>query len=67
MGYTIKRKAMKYKCECKEFEIKKATLIAIKGKIETKEAYCKECNTYGKVVKEFDGWGTIVSKEGGKV
>ena len=35
--------------------------------IETKEAYCKECNTYGKVVKEFDGWGTIVSKEGGKV
>lgn len=58
---------MKYKCKCKEIELDKVTLVATKEGVQAKEAYCKECKTYAKAVKEFDGWGTIVSKSGGKV
>ena len=58
---------MVYKCKCKTFELRKASLVVVKGKVETKEAYCKDCKTYGEEVRNFDGWGTIVSKEGGKV
>jgi len=58
---------MKYKCKCKEFEIDKATLTVVGNKVETKEAYCKDCKTYGKIIKEFDGWGNIISRPGGIV
>lgn len=58
---------MNYKCECKEFNIDKATIVIIDDKVVILESYCKDCNTYGKEVKEFDGWGNIVSKKGGKV
>ncbi len=58
---------MNYKCECKEFNIDKATIVIIDDKVVILESYCKDCNTYGKEVKKFDGWGNIVSKKGGKV
>tara|TARA_R100000541_G_scaffold42975_1_gene50200 strand:- start:497 stop:673 length:177 start_codon:yes stop_codon:yes gene_type:complete len=58
---------MVYKCECKEFEIDKATIVIIDDKVLILESYCEDCNTYGKEVKEFDGWGKITSKKGGKV
>tara|TARA_R110002020_G_scaffold388162_1_gene598880 strand:+ start:453 stop:629 length:177 start_codon:yes stop_codon:yes gene_type:complete len=58
---------MKYKCECKEFELSKVTIKVVDGKVVNPEAYCKECKTYGKQIKEFDGWGIIISKPGGKV
>jgi len=58
---------MKYKCKCKEFEVSKNTIVIVNGEVVKKEAYCKDCKTYGKEIKTFDGWGTIVSKKGGKV
>lgn len=58
---------MKYKCECKELELFKVTIKIIKGKVMNPEAYCKDCKTYAKNIKSFDGWGTIIQKKGGKV
>tara|TARA_R110000824_G_C15170848_1_gene672895 strand:- start:354 stop:530 length:177 start_codon:yes stop_codon:yes gene_type:complete len=57
---------MKYKCECKEFELSKVTIKVIDNKVVNPEAYCKECKTYAKHLKKFDGWGKIISKPGGK-
>ena len=45
---------MNYKCECKEFNIDKATIVIVDDKVVILESYCKDCNTYGKEVKEFD-------------
>ena len=58
---------MKYKCKCKEFELSKVTIRVINDKIVNPEAYCKDCKTYAKQLKKFDGWGIIISKPGGKV
>jgi hypothetical protein len=58
---------MKFKCKCKEFEINKTSIKIVDGIVVNTEAYCKECKSYGKEIKSFDGWGTIVSKKGGKV
>ena len=58
---------MKFKCKCKEFEVRKSSIMVIEGKVVQSGAYCKDCKTYGKEIKTFDGWGTIVSKKGGKV
>ena len=58
---------MKYKCKCKEFEIKKSTIVIIENSVLIKESFCSKCNTYGKPIREFKGWGKITSKKGGKV
>ena len=46
-SYQIGNKEMKYKCKCKEFKLAKTTSIIVNGKIETAEAFCEECKTFG--------------------
>tara|TARA_R110001592_G_scaffold79084_2_gene236914 strand:+ start:16079 stop:16255 length:177 start_codon:yes stop_codon:yes gene_type:complete len=58
---------MKFKCNCKEFEVKETKIMIVNNKVVHSGAYCNDCKTYGKEIKTFDGWGTIVSKKGGKV
>lgn len=58
---------MKYKCKCKEFKVSKSTIQVIDDKVVILESYCNDCKTYGEKIREFKGWGTIVSKKGGKV
>jgi len=58
---------MKYKCKCKEFKLAKTTSIIVNGKIETAEAFCEECKTFGKFVKEHEGFGGIIKKPNGTV
>ena len=60
---------MKYQCsKCgHKLELDKATIAVIDGKIATREAYCEKCKRYMEKVREFKGWGGIVSKPGGIV
>tara|TARA_R110001606_G_scaffold398355_1_gene577218 strand:- start:344 stop:520 length:177 start_codon:yes stop_codon:yes gene_type:complete len=58
---------MKFKCECREFEVKETKIVIIDGKVVKSGSYCNDCKTFGKEIREFVGWGTIVSKKGGKV
>ncbi len=57
----------KYKCECKTFEVHKNTIKVIDGKVVTLEAYCEECKTYGKFVKEHKGYGGLIKRPNGTV
>lgn len=58
---------MNYKCKCRTVNIEKATIVVKGNKAVTKEAYCVKCKEYATLIKDWDGWGTIVSKKGGKV
>jgi hypothetical protein len=58
----------KYRCECgKDIIIRNTSLKIVKGKVVSPEAYCETCKTYGRHIKEHDGFGGIISKKGGKV
>jgi|TARA_R110000772_G_scaffold55151_1_gene125798 hypothetical protein len=58
----------KYKCNCKEFEIKGTVSIkVINGEVVTPQAYCEECKTYGKAKRDHQGFGGIIKRRGGKV
>ena len=39
----------------------------VNGKVVVPEAYCKDCKTYGKFVKEHKGFATIIKKPNGTV
>ena len=59
---------MKYKCKCKEFEVKgKTSIRIIDGDAVTPEAYCEDCNTYGKAKRNHQGFGGIIKRKGGKI
>ena len=57
----------KYKCKCKTFEVYKNTIKVGDGKVVTLEAYCEECKTYGKFVKEHKGYGGLIKRPNGTV
>tara|TARA_R110000772_G_scaffold95135_4_gene193347 strand:- start:204 stop:401 length:198 start_codon:yes stop_codon:yes gene_type:complete len=58
---------MKYKCKCKTFEVTKNTIKIVDGEVVAVEAYCKDCNTYGKFIKEDKGFGSIFKRPNGTV
>ena len=58
----------KYKCKCKEFEVKgKTSIKIIEGQVVTPEAYCEECKTYGETKRDHQGFGGIIKRRGGKI
>jgi len=57
----------KYRCECQTFDVFKATMKVIGGQVVTVEAYCKDCKTYGKFIKQHKGFGSIIKKPDGTV
>lgn len=57
----------KYRCQCRIIEIHKTTMQVVNGKVVVPEAYCKDCKTYGKFVKEHKGFATIIKKPNGTV
>ena len=57
---------IKYICNnCNDtLELQKATLEVIKGKVVTKQAYCKKCNVYmQEIEKDFDGFPNLIRTE----
>ena len=60
-----KKNMLKYRCEKCEtnLNIRKATMIIVDGKIQTKEAKCK-CGKYmNEIEEEIKGWPTIIRNE----
>ena len=39
----------------------------IDGRVVTVEAYCEDCETYGKFVKEHKGYGGLIKRPNGTV
>jgi len=58
---------MKYQCECRTFEVHKTTMKIINGEVIKPETYCEECKTYGKYIKEHEGYGGIIKKPNGTI
>jgi len=58
---------MKYQCECKTFEVHKTTVKVVNGEVVKPETYCVDCKTYGKYIKEHEGYGGIIKKPNGTI